>query len=197
MMNGPSSEIHLRERQKLTSKSGAGPAPPRQRRGMPQRERATTSPRARDASAEQWGCVGTHAAVEKWVWLRKCTYGLWRARRAPASADGGAGGVIPTAPLPQQQLSPTSAAKCPHRPPQPRGGRAVAGKALGRFDLQAEVQRLRYPAWLLPGHLALLHQGCGFWSWGMSAPRCAPGSAFPGALSCVCAPRQHSHAAGR
>lgn len=137
--------IFVRDRSSQASQQrrGARPAPPRQRRGMPQRERATMSPRARDASAEQWGCVGTHAAVGKWVWLRKCTYGLWRARCAPASADRGAGGVIPTAPLPQQQLSPTSAAKCHHVPTDPCSqgvGEAVAGKALGRFDFQPEVQ---------------------------------------------------------
>lgn len=134
-MNGPSSEIHLREAHKLTSKSEAAGSWSSLSSAAEGNATAGTchhvSSRARDdSSAERWGCAGTLAAVEKWVWLRKCMYGLSGELAVLLPA-------LPTAPLPQQQLSPTSAAKCHRVPTEPcsqGAGVAVAGRSLGWFS---------------------------------------------------------------
>lgn len=143
-----------------------------------------------------WGpCRGDTAAAEKWVWLRERRYGLSEELTVLLPLQPVGLGVIPVAPLLQQQLPSTSTAKCHRVPTDPCGQGTAAGKTLGQSDLQPEAQRLRHIVWLLPCS-CIRNRVSGVEGW-LSAPRCAPGSAFPGALSCVCAPWQHDQRAPR
>lgn len=133
MMDGPSSEIHLCERRKLTSKSAAAGSSSSLSSAVEGNATAGTchhaSPRGRDASSvERWGCVGTSAAAGKWVWLRKCTYGLSGelAVLLPAWMEG----LGDSSPLLlfylHSQMSP-----CPHRPLWQRGRSNSCRKGTG------------------------------------------------------------------
>lgn len=188
-MNGPSSEIHLRERHKLPSKSAVARSSSSLSSAAEGDATVGTchhvSPRARDASsAQQWGCVGTFAAG-KWVWLGKCTYGLSRELAVLLSVETTALGESP--PL---LLSCSSSSLLPLPPNVPVSPRTPEAKR--------QEQQLQERHWdglisdqesstsgslrgSCPGHLGLVHQGCSFWNWGLhvSSQTCPRLSLFP------------------